>query len=222
MAVTNVYIDGLNLYHGMMDASLERYRWLDLTAFASRVCHAIGEKTDADWQVGQVRYFTSRVHEVKGAAAAKRQNEYLQALTEINPQLTIEYGKYYMREADCVCDCGGKAHVWREKRTDVNMALAVITDALDPNGPERILLITGDGDLSPVVDFAISAGKVVGVAAPPARHQPDLSNRAEAYVLLKKEHFSARNLLPREVPLDGGYVVSAPAGWMPRSMLGPS
>lgn len=35
MAVTNVYIDGLNLYHGMMDASLERYRWLDL---CSRRC----------------------------------------------------------------------------------------------------------------------------------------------------------------------------------------
>ena len=72
---TIIYIDGYNLYYGLLKGSV--YKWLDLFAFASALLNDTHE-------IIEVRYYTSIVKPSPyDAAAVERQNVYLQALGTI-------------------------------------------------------------------------------------------------------------------------------------------
>ena len=65
------YIDGYNLYHGLLDAGLRSSRWLDLPKLGTSLLKP-------DSQLVLTTYFTTRV---KGnPAKARRQTRYIDAL----------------------------------------------------------------------------------------------------------------------------------------------
>ena len=69
---TIVYIDGYNLYYGLLKGTA--YKWLDLLAFARQLL-------PDDHEVVAVKYFTScTLTYPHDNAAVERQNVYLQAL----------------------------------------------------------------------------------------------------------------------------------------------
>jgi len=85
-----VYIDGLNLYRGLLEQR-PRCKWLDLVAFSKKI---IGEIYD----VQKVKYFTAIVEPFLDPDQPKRQQDYLDALKKCYPQtIQVVKGSFALR-----------------------------------------------------------------------------------------------------------------------------
>ena len=114
------YIDGFNLYYGLLDARLRSSRWLDLRG----VCTSLLKPTQ---QLELVRYFTTRVRDDRNAA--DRQSVYIDAL-HARGGIEIDYGHFLSKSTRCN-KCGAVRKKHEEKRTDVNIAVRLLEDAYD-------------------------------------------------------------------------------------------
>lgn len=153
MKKTIVYIDGYNLYYGLLKGT--RDKWLDLAKFSKALLRE-------DHEIVQIKYFTAPIRTYPfDAAAVDRQKIYLQALSTF-PNLKTILGFYSKNNAlmpasteecrKCGNSRGGFLNVMKleEKRSDVNIATEMILDALDVDA-EAYVLISGDSDfISPV------------------------------------------------------------------------
>lgn len=128
------YIDGFNAYHAIADLQRSHLKWLDWQALASIL---IPSKSEA---VVKVCICTA----VKTADVEKqlRHRAYLKALEHSGVECLR--GHFANEERKCK-SCG---EVWRapvEKQGDVNLALAVVSDAYD-DVFDHCYLVTADSD----------------------------------------------------------------------------
>lgn len=198
------YIDGFNLYHGLMAAGLRSSRWLDLPALSASML-----QSDQDLEL--TRYYTTRVRGDDDKAA--RQSAYIDAL-ECRGGIEIEYGHFLSKGAECKA-CG---HTWRlneEKKTDVNIAVGLLDDAFDDRF-DTALLISGDSDLVPPIVSVLTRfpEKRVVVAFPPRRHSSELRRVASAAFQIQEKSIRGSRL-PNPVVLDGETTIPSPRGWTP-------
>ena len=134
MKKTLVYIDGYNLYYGLLKNS-PGCKWLNLRALTTAMF-----KEEHD--ILSVKYFTARIRTYpQDIAAEERQKIYIQALAAFGGVEIVE-GFYSKKKAwlphvngKCkVCEesHAGMAHVVKleEKRSDVNLAVAALVDAV--------------------------------------------------------------------------------------------
>lgn len=152
-----MYIDGFNLYFGLLKAHPE-CRWLDIEAF---VKHLVNEN-EPSANVISIKYFTARIKRrlsPRGADSQKAQNTYLQAIRTHSPIIEIIEGKYFIVpgcyfEDNKPIDFGRKHQVLRpeEKRTDVNIALHMLADATDQKCEQQVLL-SNDSDCAPILEM---------------------------------------------------------------------
>lgn len=197
------YIDGFNLYFGLREAKLDRFRWLNVEALALNLLKS-------HQQLIAVKYFTAMV---KGPDRKKvqRQKSYTDALA-VQPNLHIVWGRYVKRHNSKCLKCGRSSTRWEEKMTDVNIAAHLSSDA-HTNRLDKALLITGDSDLAAAVDLIRSeTGKKVIVIFPPKRKSVDLEAVADASFELNRGKI-ARSLLPNPVRLPDGSEVTCPESW---------
>ena len=201
-----VYIDGFNLYHGMMQARLGSSRWLDLSAM-SRLLQ--GENR----QLELVRYFTARVRD--RPRDADRQSVYIDALRS-RGGVEIDFG-FFLRKKDIECvRCQNSWPDYEEKKTDVNIAVRLLNDALD-NRFDVALIVSGDSDLVPAIESVRTRypDKRLIVAFPPKRRSVDLKIAAHAsFGILNNQIRASR--LPDPVVTPEGITLRAPMGWAPR------
>ena len=86
---TIIYIDGFNLYYGLLRGRPE-YKWLDLKKFSERL-------VSPDNIIVAVKYFTSRVnYDPKNPSSKEHQEIYLRALQKLGDVEIIE--GYYQRQ----------------------------------------------------------------------------------------------------------------------------
>jgi ribosomal protein L32 len=138
-----VYVDGFNLYFGVLRAFPE-LKWLDLQSFMDFL--------RPDEEVVGVRYFTALVDPHKYISPTRdRQKRYHKALRSCARIEVIE-GKYQLREVNCRASCRESYDVPEEKKTDVGIAVQMISDAID-GLMDRIVLVSGDSDLEPAVEW---------------------------------------------------------------------
>ena len=78
-----VYIDGFNLYFGILDAGYNNYKWLDLDLLVKNLL-----QPNQDLQ--EIKYFTSRIS--NNPDKQKRQSTYIEALETTG--VKIFYGHY--------------------------------------------------------------------------------------------------------------------------------
>ena len=171
------YIDGYNLYFGMLQeavkcgskkepsASWYRYMWLNIEALAE---HLLRE----DQELVGVKYFTAPISTSRGKQ--ERQNAYLDAIRTL-PRVEIIFGRFQPDRKECD-RCGHSAYHPQEKKTDVNIATSLICDALG-NEYDTALLITGDSDLVPALEAVkkLTPDKRLVVAFPPNRYSVELA-----------------------------------------------
>ncbi|MEU0277048.1 NYN domain-containing protein [Streptomyces sp. NPDC006195] len=165
MGRTAVLVDGFNLYHGMKEQRGRRHLWLDHVALASRL-----RRRD---QIVDVRYFTAPV--LDDAAAAGRQQTYLEALKAHNPGvLTVVEGRYQRKRMKCHA-CGTYWISYEEKETDVNIAVALMEIAALPT-VDTVLVVSADSDLCPAVRSArrVNPQLTIVPAFPPHRRSGEL------------------------------------------------
>jgi hypothetical protein len=137
---TIVYIDGYNWYHAIFKHNPE-WKWLNIQAyFESLMPHD---------NIIFVKMFSSWM--LHDPDAQDRQKRYFDALSTL-PKVRIIYGVFQPRTVTCRSNCQNKYNIQEEKKTDVNLAVEILHDAI--NGVcEHIIVVSGDSDIQPAVEW---------------------------------------------------------------------
>ena len=197
------YVDGFNLYHGLKAGYGRRYHWLDLQALVRGLLRPGQELLE-------VQYFTARVRD--NPDAELRQALYLEALASHSLRVRLIEGRFQDKPRECL-NCGTRWMVYEEKETDVNIAIAMLTDAVR-DMYDTALLVSADSDLRPVVAAVkhLGTGKRIIAAFPPRRRSRDLAQAVDGYISV--DHATVRNSqLPPEIFAKGGVRLIRPAYW---------
>lgn len=154
MKKTYAYIDGGNLYYGIVRNGNDK--WLDLDAFLKKLLRP-------EHDIASIKYFASRVIDKSpDHHKSERQDKYFDALRN-RPNIEIIEGRYREQKellSPVAMPCikcpdrreDGRVKVARitEKLTDVNIASSMLVDAFERKA-DAFVLVTGDSDLAPVV-----------------------------------------------------------------------
>ena len=190
---TNVYIDGLNLYHGAVKGTA--YRWLDLRRLAEDL---LPSDTIQD-----VYYFTAKLGTVKGQGARRqRQDVYLRAIDAFGGITTI-LGKHQPR---------GRS--WEEKKTDVNIATTMIFDAFQGRC-QHVVLISNDSDfVTPVQRIRDDLGLKVTVINPILNQSThnELEDAASEVLDVEIKNLMVSQM-PKKIRDNTGHLISKPHSW---------
>lgn len=197
-----VYVDGFNMYFGMMQAGFSYCRWLNIKALAQNLLQP-------HQQLAEVKYFTARV--ANNPDKQKRQNTYLEALYETG--VKIFYGQYQMNTQDCH-RCG---HIWldaNEKMTDVNIATHLLVDAYQDKY-DAAMLISGDSDLVPPIRAVHEnfPKKRVFVAFPPKRHNNTVALVAKGSLIVGRKKLVDSLFPPIIQKAVDGFILNKPTDW---------
>ena len=205
--LTNVYVDGFNLYYGLLRGT--PWKWLDLEALCRHLLPG--------HEVQCIRYFTAHISVREDELdAASRQQSYLRALDTL-PTVSIHLGHFLARVvrmplADPVP--GGPRTVevikTEEKGSDVNLASYLLADAFR-NDAEAFVLITNDSDLmEPIRMVRHELDKVVGLLNPQPRQSRALLRCKPSFVKQVRHGVASVSQLPKELYDRHGAIVRPP------------
>lgn len=206
--LTNVYVDGFNLYYGAVRGT--PYKWLDLLTLAQRLLK--------QHHIGRIRYFTAHVKPPPhDPGQLRRQLTYLRALQTI-PGLSIHYGRFVSRTVTRPLDPlppVGPKHarvvVSEEKGSDVNLATYLLVDGF--KGDYRAaVVVSNDSDLvQPIRAVRSELRLTVGVLNPHPKPCRQLQEVASFYHPIRKGVL-ANSQFPDTLTDQHGTVVK-PAEW---------
>lgn len=186
-----VYIDGPNLYHGLLKYR-PHLKWLDLFRLAEIM---LAELPD-EYVVTQVNYYTTRV---QGQNRSRRQHLYLRAL-KARPEVDVHYGAFRM---------GG------EKKTDVNLTSHFVRDACFKRF-DVVVIITNDTDFEEAIRVVTEDAQLPVVLLSPAKKKSrrggphkELVKFAKFTKRIETKHLRAAQL-PRRIP---GTNIIRPSEW---------
>jgi dCMP deaminase len=173
MRKVRMYVDGYNFYYAIkrkyyldrQNLGLESLIGLGWCDFRRLGEHMIDRNTE---EIEDIKYFTAEVQKdfPRHAGERKRQQVWLNAVSAITGLRKI-LGYFPVPHPSRTNDTDGLRindpkelkPSRKEHHTDVNIAVEMLLDALDPNGYQKAILITGDTDLAPAV-YAVQKGMV--------------------------------------------------------------
>jgi uncharacterized LabA/DUF88 family protein len=197
------YVDGFNLYFGLKSMHGRKYLWLDLQAL-------VGSLLLPGQTLEQVTYFTARVR--NNPESEQRQSDYLDALIEHSPRVTVVDGRFQEKDRRCRA-CEATWTVYEEKETDVNIASTLIEDAVQDRFDTAVLVSAGS-DLCPAIRAMkrLRPAKRIIAAFPPRRHSADLKRAVDGYINIGTDKVR-RAQLPPTVITSTGISLSRPKHW---------
>lgn len=211
------FVDGFNLYHSLATWAAktgdESVKWLDLTAMAKGCLHEVGGGA----RLRSVHYFTALPEHLYLSDPDRlyRHRTYLRALTAHGPSRpVITLGRIVQQQVRVQAagvDVMGR--VWREKGTDVALAMALLREARSGDLDEAII-ISGDADYLPAVKACREMHPRVRVrfAFPRGRASKELDREAPgSFTLHAQSYLSCR--LPEQIRLPSGKILHCPAPW---------
>ena len=208
--ITNVYIDGFNLYYRALKDT--PFRWLDLRSLAENLFPQDSVRT--------VSYFTARLQpRANNPFQRLRQQTYLRALHTL-PDLDVYYGTFRSGVkrrplAEPVPGLPSQVLIRdsEEKGSDVNLATRLLVDGF--NGEyEQAVVVSNDADFAGAMRYVRDGlGLRLTLVNPDARVSSphDLASAATYVKHLWRSHLR-RSLLPETLMDDVG-VITKPAGW---------
>jgi uncharacterized LabA/DUF88 family protein len=223
MPQTIVYIDGFNLYYGMLRRS--PHKWLDVVKLFTD--HVLAHQAT----VTQVRYYTAPVlgRMSDDPQSPIRQRLYLQALRKLYPQQLVIIeghmlaGKGYQRLVRPIPEAPQlktvQVYSFDEKKTDVSLATDLVNGAWRGDYQQAVVC-SNDSDLQPALASvkALHPHLRLGLAAPvnqghhtdPERAlSKDLMQACHWGKLINPEHLRAAQL-PEKI---AGTAIRRPAAW---------
>lgn len=197
-----VYVDGFNLYFGIVDKGWRRYLWLDIEKLASNLLIK-GQTLES------TKYFTARVR--GDQAKVQRQSIYLQALQEVS-NIEIFYGRYQEKTRTCH-SCHNTWKDYEEKMSDVRISSEILRDCYQ-NHFDTALIVSADADLQPPINIIKEdfPKKRIVVAFPPDRSSYHLQHIADASFRIGRGRIS-KCQLPQSITKSDGYVLTKPSTW---------
>ncbi len=190
------FIDGFNLYHSLKDNAPE-CRWLNLRKLCE---HYIKPEKE---NIVAIYYFSAIATWQPNQEKVQKHIKYIERLRREN--IIPVLGKFKEKDIHCkVCGSNFKSH--EEKRTDVNVALKIVSEAV-LNNYDTGILVSGDTDMIPAIEAVrkLSLNKRIGVLFPLKRFSNELKEMADFNLRMKKD-----------VLLDSLFEhETAPEGWVP-------
>ena len=208
--ITNVYIDGFNLYYRALKDT--PFRWLDLRKLA--------ENLFPQDTIYRVCYFTARLDARPGNPAQRqRQQAYLRALATL-PGFEAYYGVFRsgVKRRPLAEPVPGRPVYVRvrdseEKGSDVNLATRLLVDGF--NGEyEQAVVVSNDADFAGAMRYVRDGlGLRVTLVNPDQRNASprDLSNAATYVKRLWKSHLRRSQL--SDTLTDRFGKITKPANW---------
>ena len=216
MKKTIAYIDGYNLYYGLLKSN-PKSKWLDLSALVKKLLRP-------DHDIVGIKFFTARIRPYpQDLASIERQKIYLQALTSLKHVEIVEgfYNKKktWAPHVNAKCrDCNesryGMARVVKleEKRSDVNLAVNAMLDAAR-NKADCFMIISGDSDQAGTIEaLRYEFGKSVLVFNPHTTVSEHLK-RISSYYAHIQPSVLAECQMPDVVSLASGRTIHRPPAW---------
>jgi hypothetical protein len=174
MKKLHAYIDGFNLYKGIMDPHnampgasfpppvLRKFLWLD---FHKYICSFF----PSGYSLDRIHYFTAPIRD--NTDSLRRQETFWKALESI-PHLEIHKGVNARR-----LDKNGNVIGYSEKQSDVRLALQALEDALLMGDLDAMVFLCADADQVPTIERIQKLQKTLEIFLlyPPCRHSGDLS-----------------------------------------------
>lgn len=207
--ITNVYIDGFNLYHRALRGT--PFRWLDLWR--------LSENLFPQDSIQSVGYFTARIiPRPNNPSQPQRQQAYLRALATL-PGLRIYYGTFRDRtKVRPLANPGAGLPDFvtildtEEKGTDVNLAMQLLVDGFT-GAYEQAVVVTNDSDLAGPVRYVRDELKLRTVVVNPSQdHTPKELVTAATYIKRLRRSHLRRSLFPAALS-DAQGVITKPPGW---------
>ena len=190
------YIDGFNLYSGLCDKGWRRYLWLDIYNLSHNLLQF-------NQELVKVKYFTADI--THNPPKHARQSLYLDALKTLSFVEVIK-GRFLKVP-------NKTRYEYKEKMTDVNIAIEMLLDA-QKNSFDTAILISADTDLVPVVKYIVQTlDKRVTIAFPPKRWSDDLKDVAGRHYSIGRDKF-AKSQLPPKIRVSDNYTLERPPEWI--------
>lgn len=223
---TRVYIDGFNLYYGLLKGG--PHKWLDLERF----CDLSFPKNIIE----KIYYFTAPVTaRPNDPEQPVRQKAYLDALATL-ARVEVHLGTFMssvvtMVMADCDPVTGkpvyrngiaapklmpnGKPQMVpvlksEEKGSDVNLASYLLRDAFG-HTCECAIIVSNDSDLLTPIRMAKAAGMVIGLMPPRERGSIDLKRLAD-FKVSPRQSLLTQSALPAKIVTHDREIIK-PAVW---------
>lgn len=206
---TIVYIDGFNLFYGILKGS--PYKWLDLKILSEKLL-------PRDAEIIGINYYTAMV---KGSPKKlEKQEAYIRALKSYIPVFKCILGrnqvmpKLLPKAIEAGNDARGRPKYKRgapvlvlkteEKKSDVNLAVDIVNDTW-LNKFDCVLLISNDSDLAPPLLIARNKGKRIGIATTSPRPAGNLKNIADFHrhitvSIVKSSQLPNKIVIPKSDP----------------------
>ena len=199
VARISFYIDGFNMYHALQEG-FPSYKWLNYRKLAEQFIRA--QDT-----VGRVAYFTALA--LWKPEITTRHEIYIKALRTAN--VDIVRGRFGRVQRRCHL-CNRLYWTHQEKRTDVNIALQVLTDAVK-DLYDRAVIISADSDLIPAFEaiHETAPDKEIGVILPIGRSNHALIHEADFRHRMRQRHLKASQF-PPTISLDRTTIIK-PSAW---------
>ena len=208
--LTNLYVDGFNLYNRAVKHT--PFKWLDLRKLAQTLF--------PDDQIHRIFFFTALVRSrPSDPTQTERQASYLRALSTL-PGLEIHFGEFRERikyRPLARPKPGDPAYVrirdTEEKGSDVNLATRLLVDGFTGDYQQAVV-ISNDSDLAaPIRYVSHDLGLRVVVVNPDARTSThnDLVQSATYVRRLWKSHLRKSQLPPTLTDVHG--VITKPSAW---------
>lgn len=236
---TRVYVDGYNLYYGVLKKS--PFKWLDPIKLAKLCCQISAPKHILRQLNGDVetKYFTAKVLNTSAfeKTAARDQDAYHEALQALyhRPELDIIFGYHTVtpvirREFDywapnaphAGCE---KTVVWHieEKQTDVNIAINSLKDAYTDPTEQLHIFVSNDSDLAPLINMLaqlphIKTGIISPIRDPATRPSGQLIKNADWSTGALSSQILSQAQLPRVIQA-GNKSIRKPIEWFGESKL---
>lgn len=211
------FVDGFNLYHSLAtlakESGDESVKWLDLVGLANGCLHEIGGSS----LLRSVHYFTALPEYLYLADSGRlqRHRAYLRALTAygvVRPSIVL--GRIMQQQVTIqVAGVNVTGRVWREKGTDVALAMALLREASLGDMDEAVIL-SGDTDYLPAVQVFREMYPRIGLrfAFPRGRASKELSREAPASFTLNSAAYRSHRL-PDRIRLPSGKYLHCPLEW---------
>jgi uncharacterized LabA/DUF88 family protein len=211
------FIDGFNLYHSLAAYAKESgdhsLKWLDLIGLAKGSLHEVGGSSE----LRSLHYFTALPEHLYLADPGRlqRHRTYLRALTghgSLRPSIIL--GRIAQQQVQVRIASGEiTGSIWREKGTDVALAMALLREASKGDMDEAVI-VSGDADYLPAVKVFQEMYPDIGLrfAFPRGRASKELLREApNSFTLTSAAYLSHR--LPERIRLPSGKFLHCPAEW---------
>ncbi len=199
------YIDGFNLYYGLRTAGLKSGYWLDVGQLSERLLRP-GQA------LARTRYFSARIRGTGPKLADVHRQTTCHDALATRPAVTVHEGHFLEKVAQCKA-CGASWPTYEETMTDVNIAVAMLTDAFE-DGFDTALVVSGDSDLTTPIRQVRERfpSKRVIVALPPKRNSASQQAAATGFLRIGAADIRQAQL-PDAFDTGTGVVLRRPPTW---------